>query len=435
MLMLRCGVKAKLKIASLPPVEIFDTVSRAHKLNPDAFIATLGKLSNTTSPDVQLLEALSLRFLAINEEFFPPQILEILNMFAVCGFSNETIFASFTGRANDILANPSPHRIVSIISLFSKLNLPLFNPQFWQLFRPHVIDNLPHLTSGIVSICARLAEQACDDDTLLTGLFTRMEICKNAGLLDELGFLRGCEKLAAMKSPSLRDFLITVAEPKNGDDATIQLFKMVIRARLGEDAGDYDAVKSENDDVISLAGEAVRLGVFSPRLAEEVFARLELISPVKNSRDFVRGIDAAAKLSFTPSTPSPAIPLFISKIQLEHVSSKRLLTLLRADRLSQGNSGIEDLINVKQLTLKEKRLLWDVSTLYEASPFPPLLPPGNEKKMTARIVGPHVLLNKTIFSPAWKLRSANDSSRIRPDAWLLLEGLKKRDVAAELQPI
>ena len=433
----RCRLYAKLKISSLSPLEVYESISLAPKLGPDAFLRELKKTSLTTSPDVQLLEALSARFLTNSEEFFPPQILESLTLFAECGFSNEKLFEAFTGRANDILANPSPRRITTIISLFSKLNLPLFNPHFWTLFRPHAINNLPHMTSRLVSICAALANQGCVDETFLTGIFTRLEICHQSGVLDDLGFLRGCEKIACMHSGNLADLIFSAVEPINGD-LTVELLKMVILHRLGKEALEVDAGNiSNHEHVINLASEAVSLGVFSPRLAEEVFARLERISPLKNSRSFIRGIDAAAKLAFSPSTPSPAVPLFIQKLEIGNLSSKRLLTLLRANHLSLGveNSSIEELINVKQLTLKEKRLLWDISEKCEASPFPPLLPPGNDKKMTSRVVGPHVLLNKTIFAPTWKLKCSNDVKRIRPDAWLTLQGLKRRGVAAEFQPI
>jgi len=192
------------------------------------------------------------------------------------------------------------------------------------------------------------------------------------------------------------------------------------------------AGKVPSEEVIGVAGLAARLGIFSPGLAEEVLARLE--STKVDSKEFIRGIDAAARLGFSQSQIAPAVALLTNKIDLTSLTSKRLLTLLRVSALGEVNKRIEHLINPKQLTLQEKRLLWDVSDC-EAPAYPPLKPPTlHAAKVDSRVVGPHVLQDKKIYWPSNKIWLANKAS-VRPDAWLLLRGLKKRGIAAELKSL
>jgi hypothetical protein len=229
---------------------------------------------------------------------------------------------------------------------------------------------------------------------------------------------------------------------KDEDDDLTFVLRFGLRARLGLEISEDELIRrfskiTGNEEAINLAGEAVRIGLRSEKLAEEVFARLEGVS--SNQREYVRGIDAAARLGFKSGRNSPAISMFTKKVPLADSSSKRLLCLLRAGIMSGSAQveEIENLINMKQLTLREKRLFWDVSTSApDAISFPPLIPQRLEKsKFHTLNAGPHILINKKIYLPQWKMRFANSKEDLTPDAWLLLRGLENRGISAELRSL
>ena len=70
---------------------------------------------------MKLLAALSKRFHGHAEEFFPPQIEDLLGLFASLGYSDEHLLHGTLGRLQDLASDASPRRLIRLLRAGSQL--------------------------------------------------------------------------------------------------------------------------------------------------------------------------------------------------------------------------------------------------------------------------------------------------------------------------
>lgn len=149
-------------------------------MEPDAVVATLRSLVAEGSGDVALFEALSRRFLASAEEYFPPQIDAVVGLFAELGYADEALLHGLVGRCGDVVADASPRRVVRLLRHGAGLRLA---PAGWlEELLEQLHRHLPNLREGIPSALGSLRQLGRRDAELAELLLTQ-------GLLnrDELG--------------------------------------------------------------------------------------------------------------------------------------------------------------------------------------------------------------------------------------------------------
>lgn len=124
-------------------------------------IRTLRELVDEKSSDVYLFQALSRRFHAKAEEFFPPQIDDLLGCFADLGYADEPLLEGFAGRLDDIVSDASPRRVSRLLRNGAALRLA---PEAW--LEPVVAQLERHVAStheGIPGALANLHAVRCRD--------------------------------------------------------------------------------------------------------------------------------------------------------------------------------------------------------------------------------------------------------------------------------
>lgn len=161
-------------ISGVSPDVNFRRVYAASTMNADAVVSTLREMTNERSGDVFLLRALSHRFLAHVEEFFPPQIIEVLQSCADLGFADERLLQGLVGRIEDVTSGASPRRVVRILRCASALQLP---PEAWlDSVLPPLYRHIPNLREGVPSALGHLAALRCTDPELIELLLSQGQI-------------------------------------------------------------------------------------------------------------------------------------------------------------------------------------------------------------------------------------------------------------------
>ena len=438
MLIRRLPLQKCLTVASLPCHELSNGILRSPRMSSLEVLESLRKLSQTASPDVSLLTALAHRINRSSEQYYPPQIIEALGLFADMGFADSVLYEVFAARADDILANPSPKRMVQIASLFARLQLPLFHPSTWPLIRKNIISTLPHMRRGTVSMSHSLAAQACKDETIVTGVFTQLRLVHEKGLLTEDQFLRGAEKIACVKQASIEDELTQLVNKSAFERPLSSMLHCSLVGRFSS----ADTIELEKSifeqmnrlnisDLVALSEEAANLGLKVNQLDQRLVESIENINP--DDKMFVRCALAAAKLIDTVQEPNKIFNILLSKAipYMADMSSKRLVALLRVARLTNVDEDIctEITRNIfpNQLSLQERRLF---SASCDVNALPPLLPRGSEKSdLIMKQVG-HLFLDAkdTIYLPHWKRYCSNRPGTITAETRLLVESYKRRGI-------
>ncbi|CAE7240188.1 unnamed protein product, partial [Symbiodinium sp. CCMP2456] len=109
----------KCQDATLPFVRFFE----APTMSADQVVSTLKELAQEQNADVKLLAALSRRYYGHAEEFFPPQIEDVLGSFAALGFADENLLKGIEGRIEDLASDASPRRVVRVLRSGASLRL------------------------------------------------------------------------------------------------------------------------------------------------------------------------------------------------------------------------------------------------------------------------------------------------------------------------
>lgn len=132
----------------------FKRIWDAPTMHPDKLVRTLRDLKAEGSSDVFLLRALSQRFRANAEEFFPPQIDDVLRSFAGLRYADDSLLFGFVGRSGDLMANASPRRLVRVLRNAAALHL---RPVAWsEQVIPIVHRELPEFREGLPSLLESL---------------------------------------------------------------------------------------------------------------------------------------------------------------------------------------------------------------------------------------------------------------------------------------
>lgn len=155
----------------------FRRIWEAPTQHPGDVLISLRALRAERGCDLALLRSLARRFLQNAEEFFPPQIDELLAVFADLGFHDDALLRGFVGRMGDVIDTASPKRVVWIMRSGAALRL---RPDAWF---PHLLPQLkfhiPNMREGIPSVLSSLSELRVRDPVLAEVLLTQ-------GLLAEL---------------------------------------------------------------------------------------------------------------------------------------------------------------------------------------------------------------------------------------------------------
>lgn len=140
-------------------------------MNADAVLRTLRELVQEQSADVHLLAALSRRFAGHAEEFFPPQIEELMGAFAQLGYCDDHLVHAVSGRIGDLVSDASPRRVVRLLRYGSTLHL---RPDAWldqSLAALH--RQMPNMREGLPAVIISLHGLRWRDDELEELLLTQ----------------------------------------------------------------------------------------------------------------------------------------------------------------------------------------------------------------------------------------------------------------------
>eukprot|EP00931_Biecheleriopsis_adriatica_P022345 TRINITY_DN14382_c0_g2_i1.p1 TRINITY_DN14382_c0_g2~~TRINITY_DN14382_c0_g2_i1.p1 ORF type:complete len:543 (+),score=110.19 TRINITY_DN14382_c0_g2_i1:201-1631(+) len=140
-------------------------------MDADRVVSTLQQLVKEKSSDVHLLAALSQRFHAHAEEFFPPQIEELLGAFASLGYADASLLRGAAGRMQDLASDASPRRVARLLRYGSALRL---QPEVWlPQVLPTLRRQLPNMREGLPSLLACLHALRWRDSELNELLLTQ----------------------------------------------------------------------------------------------------------------------------------------------------------------------------------------------------------------------------------------------------------------------
>lgn len=123
-------------------------------MSSDDVVKTLRQLAQERCADVKLLAALSRRFHSYAEEFFPPQIDELLGHFATLGYTDDYLLNGTLGRLQDLAATASPRRVIRLMRAGSALRWKA--EEWFPELLPALRQNLPNFREGIPSALASL---------------------------------------------------------------------------------------------------------------------------------------------------------------------------------------------------------------------------------------------------------------------------------------
>ncbi|PFH34448.1 hypothetical protein BESB_064790 [Besnoitia besnoiti] len=152
------------------------------KAKPGLWKSLLQDALRAKVADPAFLRLASRRFLDISDEFYPPECLEALELFASVPFSDEPLLAAVTGRLDDLLTDPSPKRLAALMGFYTRLGFshPLAqNPLTQQLVaKMHAVD-----VTLLPSLCRHASALFLEPHVpVLDGLSTQAQLLLAAGL-------------------------------------------------------------------------------------------------------------------------------------------------------------------------------------------------------------------------------------------------------------
>lgn len=167
-------------INGVSPSLAFKRFFDAPTMDAAEVVRTARDLVSERSSDVFLFQALSRRFHAHAEEFFPPQIDDLLSAFAELGYADEPLLLALRGRLEDVMLGASPRRVVRVLRNAAILRL---EPQEWLgTVLEHLDRQMPNLREGVPAVLASLHAMRFTDPEVIDLLLAQ-------GLLvsDDLG--------------------------------------------------------------------------------------------------------------------------------------------------------------------------------------------------------------------------------------------------------
>ncbi|KAF8820934.1 hypothetical protein IE077_002638 [Cardiosporidium cionae] len=112
-------------------------------------------IRNHHSAHLLLLKATTKRLFESADEFFPPQIVQMLQNFASIGYSDEDLIGVLVSRIDDLCENPSPKRITEMLRIFASLHF--HHPLVVIPLKEKMLEKMHDFTYEIPSLLNSLA--------------------------------------------------------------------------------------------------------------------------------------------------------------------------------------------------------------------------------------------------------------------------------------
>ena len=367
---------SKLTFAALDRKEELWITTKGSSFKPDQVIDTLKHISQSiTNPSLDALSVLGSRAAASSEQYFPPQIVEVLSLMGKVGGCADPgpLMSLLTDRLDDVVNEASPRRIVILLEALANLEIILSEyPTMWLTMRAELVRLIPQLKRGIPSVLQSLSRMGCCDAELFSGLLTQAECLYTNREIENEYFVDSLE--AASRIPGLEQVVAKASQVVN-HSLTCRQKAILLAAHLRLDQSSTSLV-ADIETAINSNGQSYEgarlLGVVGRLGIELSFDAVSEFLETNLNGEFSHKMGPYSFLnSVLTSSPScdDFFRLILSKrfhTGLDRLSADKLLCLFRAahivDAHDDSKARISSLLTLTrpQLSLRESRYLWEV---------------------------------------------------------------------------
>ena len=422
----------KLSPAALKPVDTFRIVAKGPAFKPDEVISALVDCSRVSSPSATALSVLSHRAAVAADQFYPPQIVEVLSLFGRIGFGgSQDLFSLIVSRKSDVLSEASPRRIVTLIEAFANLQLPLFHPAIWPDMRAELVRVMPQLKRGITTVLRSLSKLGCTDTELVGALMAQAECLEESGEIEREYYVHALEAVSRIN----KKFIAKKFSDKKF--STLQNAELLVagkRAGIPDIGNETDLFPSglSGYDFARVMGLLGRSGIKIDQ--DIIFERIEGLLKDKDFCHRMMPYTLWNSVLTSDESSNDFFKLVMSKlVGLDRLAADKLLALLRVGKvIGTDTSDLEALLSItaRQLSLREARYLWEVMPgIVPTTSLAPLIPRGQEAaELDIETVGPYSLYRKSeglqLLAPAYQVYRPG-SLEVRRDMQLRLSALER----------
>ncbi|VUZ98180.1 conserved protein, unknown function [Plasmodium vivax] len=200
---------------------------------PEQVINLLSDISRERRCDAEVVKTITNHVYDFSEDYFPPQLVQILEIYAKLKYSNETLLGVVCNRVNDLVNIRSPLRVKILTNVYKQLNL--HHPAVKAPLMSHLNSNINDYKNELVSIVKNVSYLYVDADTS-ANIINR--IATNYDYYDKDGFtiIEACSRLDAPQEVLLELVNRKVKQlHTNGDSCSFKNFVKFLSAykRLG----------------------------------------------------------------------------------------------------------------------------------------------------------------------------------------------------------
>ncbi|KYN95972.1 hypothetical protein PGSY75_1437600 [Plasmodium gaboni] len=132
------------------------------KKNPNEIISMLNRLSKKKRCDIELLKNITNHIYDFNEDYFCPQLIEVLKNYVKLKYSDETLLGILSNRIDDLLSINSCLRTKDMINIYKQLNFhhPVVKDPLLRQFN----NNINNYKNEMVEIVRNLSYLYIDND-------------------------------------------------------------------------------------------------------------------------------------------------------------------------------------------------------------------------------------------------------------------------------
>ncbi|SOV19173.1 conserved Plasmodium protein, unknown function [Plasmodium gaboni] len=132
------------------------------KKNPNEIISMLNRLSKKKRCDIELLKNITNHIYDFNEDYFCPQLIEVLKNYVKLKYSDETLLGILSNRIDDLLSINSCLRTKDMINIYKQLNFhhPVVKDPLLTQFN----NNINNYKNEMVEIVRNLSYLYIDND-------------------------------------------------------------------------------------------------------------------------------------------------------------------------------------------------------------------------------------------------------------------------------
>ncbi|ANQ06557.1 Uncharacterized protein PCOAH_00007590 [Plasmodium coatneyi] len=211
----------------------YDHLLNIGSKTPEQVIKLLSNINRERRCDAEVVKTITNHVYDFCEDFFPPQLVKILEIYAKLKYSNETLLGVVCNRVNDLVNIRSCLRVKIMINIYKQLNL--HHPVVKSPLMCQLNSNINDYKNELVSIVKNVSYLYVDADTC-ANIINR--ILTNYDYYDKDGFtiLEACSRL-----DNPQEVLIDLVNRKvkqlhtNGSSCTFKDFVKFLSAykRLG----------------------------------------------------------------------------------------------------------------------------------------------------------------------------------------------------------